>query len=131
MNRQILSKPRGMFAFAASIALVALSCGPVAAQTGDGTTPQPSPAEPKQTIPEKVAPKDEAIPDPKAPAPAAPGATQGESLSNQLQRNDGVIKPQTGMDPAINVPAPNPNAGTMPVIPPPGTPGNPSNVTPK
>lgn len=125
MNQKILSKPRGMFAIAVSIAVVACLSVPALAQTGGGTTPQPSPAEPEQTIPEKVAPPGDAIPAP------APGTAQGESLSNQLQRNDGVIKPRPGIDPDIYVPAPNPNPGTTPVIPPPGSPGNPSDVRPK
>jgi len=130
MNRQILSNSFGIFAIAASIAFSAFPPGPAWAQTA-GENPQPSPAEPKKTIPEKVAPQEQAIPAPKARAPASQGAAQGESLSNQLQRSEGVIQPQPGIDPGIDVPAPNPNPGTTPVIPPPGSPGNPSDVRPK
>ncbi len=43
----------------------------------------------------------------------------------------GVIHPPTGVDPGIRVPAPDPQGGTMPVIPPPGTPGGNQNVQPK
>ena len=130
MNRQILSKTCGMFAIAASISFIAFSSYPAQAQTGGGT-PQPSPAEPKKTIPEKVVPQEKSIPAPKAPAPGSSGAARGESLSNQLERNEGVIQPPPGIDPGIDVPAPNPNPGTTPVIPPPGSPGNPSDVRPK
>jgi hypothetical protein len=127
MNRQILSKACEMFVIAASIAFIVFSSHPARAQTGGGT-PQPSLTDPKKTIPEKVAPQEKSIPDPKAPAPEA---APRESLSNQLERNEGVIQPPRGIDPGIDVPAPNPNPGTTPVIPPPGSPGNPSDVRPK
>ena len=130
MNRQILSKTCGMFVIAASIAFIVFSSDPAQAQTGGGT-PQPSPADPKKTIPEKVVPQEKSIPDPKAPVPGSSEAAPGESLSNQLERNEGVIQPPSGIDPGIDVPAPNPNPGTTPVIPPPGSPGNPSDVRPK
>jgi hypothetical protein len=52
----------------------------------------------------------------------------GQNLSRQLSQSNGVIcPPQT--DPGMNQSAPNP--GTMPVIPPPGTPGGNPNVQPK
>jgi hypothetical protein len=124
MNRRLArAKPCGMCAIAASLAFIALSSDPALAQAGRGT-PQPSPAEPNKTIPEKVAPPEEAIPDPQAPA-------QGDSLSDQLERNEGVIKPPPGIDSGIGVPAPDPDPGTTPVIPPRGSPGNPSDVRPK
>lgn len=54
------------------------------------------------------------------PEQVAPGGT-----------TSGVIHPPTGVDPGIRVPAPDPQAGTMPVIPPPGTPGGNQAVQPK
>jgi hypothetical protein len=130
MNRQILSKTCGMFVITASIAFIVFSSHPTQAQTGGGS-PQPSPTDAKKTIPEKVAPQEKSIPDAKAPAPGSSDAAPGESLGNQLERNEEVIQPQPGIDPGIDVPAPNPNPGTTPVIPPPGSPGNPSDVRPK
>jgi hypothetical protein len=131
MNRQfVLSKTCGMLASAASIAFIAFSFYPAQAQT-EGGTPHPSPAEPRKTIPEKVAPQEKSIPAPKEPAPGSSEAAPGESLSDQLKRNEGVIQPQPGTDPEIHVPAPNPDPGTKPVIPPPGSPGSPSDVRPK
>jgi hypothetical protein len=55
----------------------------------------------------------------------------GETLSEQLDRNSGVIHPPAGVDPGIEVPAPNPNPRSTPVIPPPGTPGGNPSVQPK
>jgi hypothetical protein len=75
---------------------------------------------PKETIPEKIAPNE----------PSTTGATGG-TLSEKLEASDGVIKPPTNMDPEMAVPAPVPNPGTTPVIPPPGSPGGNTTVDPK
>jgi hypothetical protein len=58
------------------------------------------------------------------PAPRLPST--GETLSERLEKSDGVIKPPAGVDPDIKV-APNaPAAGrNMPVIPPSQVPPNP------
>jgi hypothetical protein len=61
------------------------------------------------------------------PVPEAPAG----SLSDRLGKGEGVIKPPSGIDPGIMKKAPDPNPGNMPVIPPPGSPGNPSPVVPK
>jgi hypothetical protein len=53
-----------------------------------------------------------------------------ESLSDRLERTDGVIRPPGGVDPQIQVPPPDEGSRT-PVIPPPGTPGGDPNVKPK
>lgn len=53
----------------------------------------------------------------------------GKSLSEQLARSDGVICPPPGVDPDIK--APTPEGGSMPVIPPPGSPGGDPNIRPK
>ena len=56
----------------------------------------------------------------------------GESLSEKLDRSGGVIKPPAGVDPGMHVAPKDPSAGaTMPVIPPPGSPGGDQSVRPK
>jgi hypothetical protein len=74
-------------------------------------------------------PRDPNMPDPKnvpaekmAPDIGTTGSTRsGETLSERLNRSDGVIKPPPTAAPDMRVPAPVPNPGTTPVIPPPGT----------
>jgi hypothetical protein len=46
---------------------------------------------------------------------------QGETLSEELQRTRGVIKPTPGLDPGLVQPPPDGGAATTPVIPPPPT----------
>jgi hypothetical protein len=74
--------------------------------------------------------------DPKGCAPGEQLQTNGagtpqqksnEPLSDKLARTDGVLCPPN-VDPEIK--APTPESGKMPVIPPPGSPGNP-NIQPK
>jgi hypothetical protein len=55
-------------------------------------------------------------------------STTGENLSDKLARTDGVICPPS-VDPEIK--APTPDAGKMPVLPPPGSPGGDQSVQPK
>jgi hypothetical protein len=70
-----------------------------------------------------------------APAPVAPPQTEGQApagdLSDRLDRSHGVIRPQENVDPGIRATPPDPNPGTMPVIPPPGSPGGDPRVQPK
>lgn len=87
---------------------------------------QPSPAEPKKTIPEKIAPPEKSVPERKSP-----GGNANEPLGDRLNRTDGVVRPPENIDPKVQVPAPVPDPGTTRVIPPPGSPGNPSPVRPK
>jgi len=61
--------------------------------------------------------------------PLATGSTG--NLSDRLERTDGVIRPPTTATPDMTVPAPVPDPGTTPVIPPPGTPGGNQSVDPK
>jgi hypothetical protein len=77
-------------------------------------------------------PQDATPPKPRDAVPQAkePGATSG-TLSEQLSRSGGVIRPPPHADPKIEAPAPNPGTPRMPVIPPPGTPGGDPNVKPK
>jgi hypothetical protein len=69
------------------------------------------------------------------PAPATPPQTEGQApsgdLSDRLDRSHGVIRPQGNVDPGISATPPDPNPGTMPVIPPPGSPGGDPRVQPK
>ncbi len=112
MTRAILTR----FALVAgtSIALVAAATAQ--------TPVQPQPRDPnmpgmQNTLPEKV--------------PTKPGDTTGStgSLSEKLERSDGVITPPaTGAGPVIRPP----DTGTTPVIPPAGEPGSGRpNVEPK
>ena len=63
----------------------------------------------------------------------APGGTTTgqatEPLGDKLARSDGVLCPPPGVDPEIH--APTPDAGNMPVIPPPGSPGGNPDIRPK
>lgn len=60
------------------------------------------------------------------------GSTSGanaEPLSDKLAKSDGVLCPPGGVDTEMHVPTPD--AGTTPVIPPPGSPGGDQSVRPK
>jgi hypothetical protein len=59
------------------------------------------------------------------------GQSPGENLSDRLDRTGGVIRPKSDVDPAIHATPPDPSAGTMPVIPPPGSPGGDQRIQPK
>ncbi|MDA9424337.1 MULTISPECIES: hypothetical protein [Bradyrhizobium] len=61
------------------------------------------------------------------------GTTTGQSrepLGDKLAKSDGVLCPPSGVDPDMHAPAPS-TGGTMPVIPPPGSPGGDPSVRPK
>jgi hypothetical protein len=60
--------------------------------------------------------------------PAVPPASG--TLSSDLNRSGGVITPPAGIDPEIKQ-TPPPTGSTMPIIPPPGTPGGNPAVKPK
>jgi hypothetical protein len=74
---------------------------------------------------------------PPSPAPpevqGEPPASDGAgSLSEQLERSEGVITPPaSGTDPGIVQPTPDTGESKMPVIPPPGTPGGDPNIRPQ
>jgi len=62
------------------------------------------------------------------------GTPRAGSLSERLDRSNGVIAPPASIadtDPGIVKPAPSTGATAMPVIPPPGTPGGDPKVQPK
>ena len=72
---------------------------------------------------------------PRATTPAEPRAAPdtGAPLSEELERSEGVIVPAyPGVDRDMAQPPPDTGgAATMPVIPPPGTPGGDPNIRPK
>ncbi len=101
-------------------------------------TPALVAAQPPPNVKPKVTPKIERHDDPKACAHeratvgsggdlAVPNR-QGQPLSEQLAQSNGVICPPP-VDPEMRKPAPK--TGTMPVIPPPGTPGGNPHIVPK
>ena len=68
---------------------------------------------------------------PAAGQPATPAVPPASgTLSSDLNRSGGVITPPTGIDPEIKQ-TPPPSGSTMPIIPPPGTPGGNPAVKPK
>jgi hypothetical protein len=87
------------------------------------------PAQDKQAPPEQ--PRG---PVPQAPAPNDKGPNDkagSDSLSGQLSRSGGVIRPPAEIDKPMEAPTPDPGARSMPVIPPPGAPGGNRDVKPK
>ena len=68
---------------------------------------------------------------PQDPRATAQDKRPGETLSERLDRNSGVIHPPAGVDPGIAAPVPDPHPNSTPVIPPPGTPGGNPSVQPK
>lgn len=79
----------------------------------------------QQMPPEKVEPNGA-----KPEDPSSTGSTGG-NLSERLEQSEGVIRPPATGAPDITVPAPVPNPGTTPVIPPPGSPGGNQQVEPR
>jgi hypothetical protein len=63
--------------------------------------------------------------------PSNPKGETGKPLGDTLAQSDGVLCPPPGIDPEMHAPTPNPPSGSMPVIPPPGSPGGDMNVRPK
>lgn len=119
-------------------AALALTAGATVVLAQEGAGAPTLPPNPKGTIPEKMAPPEKGVPPQPAPlgraAPdgsASTGAGPGDARESGREGIGGVIVPPTGIDPGIQVPAPDPTPGTTRVIPPPGTPGNPSPVIPK
>ena len=103
---------------------VVLAQAPPAPTTPPAQTAPPSPTRAANCAPMQQAPR---------PGVVVPeGTTTGqrtEPLGDKLARSDGVLCPPAGVDPEMHAPAPD--AGNMPVIPPPGSPGGDPSVRPK
>jgi len=96
----------------------------------------PTPANPvQQTAPPAPARSANCAPLPPAGTTVPEGSSgstvgrSNESLGDKLARSDGVLCPPAGVDPEMR--APTPDAGTTPVIPPPGSPGGDPTLRPK
>lgn len=98
--------------FGTLTALVALAAAPAVAADTDAALPPATPSH--QTVPE-------------AGAPASGGS--GEPLSEKLDRQGGVLRPPSGIDPGITQQPPA--EGKTPVIAPPGTADGEPGVRPK
>jgi hypothetical protein len=107
----------------------------VAAFSAASAQAPPSPATPPaQTAPPSPARVNDCAATPSTvPGTIAPQGTTtgqgGEPLSDKLARSDGVLCPPAGVDPQMR--APTPDAGNMPIIPPPGSPGGDPTIRPK
>ncbi|KAB0267654.1 hypothetical protein [Microvirga brassicacearum] len=95
--------------FIIAAGVLAFAGGGVLAQTPVLPPQAPNMPAPKDMPAEKIEPQD-------------PSET-GSTLSDKLRRSDGVIRPPVDATPEMTVPAPVPDPGTTPVIPPPGSPG--------
>jgi hypothetical protein len=67
---------------------------------------------------------------PEAATPGGSGSTS-EPLSDKLDKSGGVIHPPANADPGLAQAPPSAGRDSMPVIPPPGTPGGKPGVNPK
>jgi hypothetical protein len=85
----------------------ALAQSPDAPLKGRDTSPNLPP--PNETIPDKVRPPE--------------GSADSGTLSDRLQKSDGVISPPGNAAPGMVVTPPDPNPGAMPVIKPGDLPG--------
>ena len=59
------------------------------------------------------------------------GEGSGSSMSDHLSKSEGVIRPHREVDPGMKQGTPPTGPNSMPVIPPPGTPGGDQSVKPK
>ncbi|HEY7578538.1 MAG TPA: hypothetical protein VH855_13160 [Acetobacteraceae bacterium] len=97
---------------------------------GIASAQNPQPAPPAQPH-AQVAPPSSPSPPPEQIRPADPkDGTAGQTLSDRLSRQQGTLQPPA-VDPGMRKPVPQRGEGTMPVIPPPGTPGGDQKVVPK
>src|SRR5256885_2959807 len=104
-----------------SVALLILWTLPASGQ------PKPPVDQPSRVDPKACAPGERLTQDPQTQWPIT--TDRGENLSEKLSRDEGVLCPPN-LDPDIKLPTPN-AADTLPVIPPPGSPGGNPNVRPK
>ena len=111
------------------VMLLAISgfCLSMAATTASAQPAPPAPA--PETVPEATEPPGDKAP--AVPAPDAGGDNPPSSLTEKLDKSDGVLKPPTGVDPEIREPIPEDFNSDMPVIPPPGEAQGNQTVPPK
>jgi hypothetical protein len=116
--------------FALACVLVAVS-GAAAAQappapaTPPAQTAPPAPDRAAGCAPTQTTPQGNIVPK---------GTTTGQAqapLGDRLAQSDGVLCPPAGVDPQMRAPAPSTGTSSMPVIPPPGSPGGDPTVRPK
>jgi hypothetical protein len=84
----------------------------------------PAPTPPNASTPDTSTP-----PDPRQDPRSTGSIRPGETLSERLDRTDGVIRPAPNIAP--NNAIRPPDTGTTPVIPPPGSPGGDPRIIPK
>ena len=100
----------------------------LAAPRAEAQNPQPAPP---GVTPAPVAPPSSPSPPPEQIAPPGKNAQAGgRTLSDKLARQQGMLDPPHAVDPGMAV-RPPAQQGTMPVIPPPGSPGGNQQVVPK
>lgn len=91
-----------------SVALLALSVSVAGVASAQSTPP--------------AAGSDKVIPEKQSPNSLQDG--RSDSLSTKLNKSNGVITPDSNIDPGMKVPAPDPRPSSMPVIPPSATDGS-------
>jgi hypothetical protein len=111
--------------------MVVLLCLGVAVAAPRAAAQNPQPA-PPGVVPAPMAPPNAPSPPPEQIAPGGKGVPAGKpTLSDRLAQQQGTLRPPNGVDPGMRVDPPAQTRGTMPVIPPPGSPGGNSQVVPK
>ena len=109
------------------------TCALMLATAAHAQAPASPATPPAQTAPPTALPPSNCAPmPPNGAGTKTDGTTVGQShepLGDKLARSDGTLCPPANGDPEIR--APTPEAGKMPVIPPPGTPGGDPSVRPK
>lgn len=112
--------------------IVVLLCMGVAVAAPHANAQNPQPAPPGVT-PVPMAPSNAPSPPPEQIAPPGKDVHAGnkQTLSDKLALQHGTLDPPHGVDPDMTVSPPAQAQGTMPVIPPPGSPGSEQQVVPK
>ena len=112
--------------------LVILLCTGVAVAAPHANAQNPQPGAPgAPSVP--MAPANSPSPPPEQIAPAGKEvhADSKQTLSDKLALQHGTLDPPHGVDPGMTVSPPAQTQGTMPIIPPPGSPGGNQQVVPK
>jgi hypothetical protein len=114
--------------------LMAASCVLMLASAAHAQAPASPATPPAQTAPPAASQPTNCVPmSPNGTGMKAKDGTtvgqSGEALGDRLAKSDGTLCPPSNVDPEIR--APTPQAGKMPVIPPPGSPGGDPSLRPK